>query len=109
MQESGNLWTKSCSWRDSTGEVRLPASDILRHGRQCRQMSLFHGALSRPQVLRGGKGDHRERVRKLGVSPGSDTMIHGIGNGLCWLASMHHVIGWTDGCIAVTEAEIEEI
>jgi murein L,D-transpeptidase YafK len=51
----------------------------------------------------------RERAVKLGVNPGSDIEIHGIANGLGWLGSMHRAIDWTDGCIALTDAEIEEI
>ncbi|HVP43708.1 MAG TPA: L,D-transpeptidase family protein [Terriglobales bacterium] len=51
----------------------------------------------------------RERARKLGVSPGGDIMVHGITNGLGWLGSLHRKFDWTDGCIAVTDQEIEEI
>ncbi len=36
-------------------------------------------------------------------------MIHGIMNGLGWLGPMHRLVDWTDGCIAVTNTEIEEI
>jgi murein L,D-transpeptidase YafK len=43
------------------------------------------------------------------VNPGGDIMIHGIANGLGWLGSRHRMVDWTDGCIAVTNAEIEEI
>jgi murein L,D-transpeptidase YafK len=51
----------------------------------------------------------RERARKLGVDPGGDIMIHGITNGLGWLGSMQHMVDWTNGCIAVTDAEMDEI
>lgn len=51
----------------------------------------------------------RERARKLGVAPGGDIMIHGIRNGLGWLGSMHRMVDWTDGCIAVTDGEMDEI
>jgi murein L,D-transpeptidase YafK len=51
----------------------------------------------------------RERARKLGVDPGGDIMIHGIRNGLGWLGSMQSTIDWTNGCIAVTDAEMDEI
>lgn len=51
----------------------------------------------------------RERARKLDVDPGGDIMIHGIRNGLGWLGSLHRVADWTDGCIAVTDAEMDEI
>jgi murein L,D-transpeptidase YafK len=45
----------------------------------------------------------------MGVDPGGDIMIHGIRNGLGWLGSAHRSMDWTDGCIAVTDSEIEEI
>jgi murein L,D-transpeptidase YafK len=44
-----------------------------------------------------------------GVKPGGDIMIHGIRNGLGWLGAFHRVIDWTDGCIAVTDRQIDEI
>jgi murein L,D-transpeptidase YafK len=36
-------------------------------------------------------------------------MIHGIRNGLGWLGTSHRLLDWTDGCVAVTDEEIEEI
>ncbi len=44
-----------------------------------------------------------------GVPPGGDIMIHGLPNGLGWLGRRHLDRDWTDGCIAVTNQEIEEI
>jgi len=44
-----------------------------------------------------------------GVSPGGFIMIHGMRNGLGFLGRLHLLFDWTDGCIAVTNAEIEEI
>ena len=51
----------------------------------------------------------RARARTLGVDPGGDIMIHGIQNGLGWLGPLHRSVDWTDGCIAVTDDEIEQI
>lgn len=51
----------------------------------------------------------RTNASDRGVSPGGDIMIHGLPNGLGWLAGLHRFVDWTDGCIAVTNAEIEEI
>jgi len=51
----------------------------------------------------------QENARRAGDSPGSDIMIHGVRNGLGWLGSLHRERDWTDGCIAVTNAEIREI
>jgi len=51
----------------------------------------------------------RERARKLGVRPGGDIEIHGLGSKFGWVGSLHRQTDWTDGCIAVTNSEIEEI
>ena len=51
----------------------------------------------------------KKRARELGVSPGGDIMIHGIKNGFSWTDSDHSQVDWTEGCIAVTNKEIEEI
>lgn len=50
-----------------------------------------------------------ENARKRGEDPGDDIMIHGIGPGFGWLRGLHRRIDWTAGCVAVTNAEIEEI
>ena len=53
--------------------------------------------------------DDRARAAKRGVSPGGDIMIHGLPNGYGWVGRGHLAKDWTDGCIAVTDQEIEEI
>jgi len=51
----------------------------------------------------------RQRAHLLGVAPGGDVFIHGLPNGYGWIGSAHRDRDWTDGCIAVTDQEIEEI
>ena len=51
----------------------------------------------------------RERAQKLRVEPGGAIMIHGLPNGLGWVGSLHRLHDWTDGCIAVTDEEMDEI
>ena len=51
----------------------------------------------------------KERARKLGVSPGGDIMIHGLGREFKSLGTKQYLYDWTAGCIAVTDTEIEEI
>jgi murein L,D-transpeptidase YafK len=41
--------------------------------------------------------------------PGGMIMIHGVSNRLERLGRFHTFMNWTDGCIAVTNAEIEQI
>jgi murein L,D-transpeptidase YafK len=45
----------------------------------------------------------RERARELGVAPGGDIMIHGLKDG------RRRETDWTQGCIAVTNEEMNEI
>ncbi|MBZ7920739.1 L,D-transpeptidase family protein [Ensifer adhaerens] len=44
-----------------------------------------------------------------GVDPGGMIMIHGQPNYFGWLAFLTQRFDWTNGCIAVTNAEMEEI
>lgn len=51
----------------------------------------------------------RQRATQRGVAPGGDVMIHGLPNGFGWLGATHRTIDWTDGCIAVTDKEMDEV
>jgi murein L,D-transpeptidase YafK len=51
----------------------------------------------------------QERARSLGARPGGAIMIHGLARPFAYLGPLHRQTDWTDGCIAVTNAEIEEI
>jgi murein L,D-transpeptidase YafK len=51
----------------------------------------------------------RERARRAGVSPGGDIFLHGLPNGYGAIGAAHRLHDWTNGCIAVTNAEIDEI
>ena len=70
-----------------------------------KRNSTFHWAL---HVSYPSDSD-RQRASKLGVQPGSDIEIHGLPNGIGWLGWLHRLVDWTDGCVAVTNSEIEEI
>lgn len=43
------------------------------------------------------------------VPPGGNIMIHGLPNGFGWVGPLYNLRDWTDGCIAVTNSDIEEI
>ncbi len=44
-----------------------------------------------------------------GIDPGGMIMIHGQRNYFGWLADLTQMFDWTDGCIAVTNAQMEDI
>lgn len=49
------------------------------------------------------------RARALGVSPGGAIMLHGLPNGRGAIGADHARWDWTDGCIALTNAEMDEV
>ncbi len=51
----------------------------------------------------------KARAKALGINPGGDIMIHGQMNGFGHLAAINQQRDWTDGCIAVTDDEMDEI
>jgi murein L,D-transpeptidase YafK len=51
----------------------------------------------------------RERTRKLGADPGGDIMIHGLPPGNDWIKPGQQLADWTYGCIALTDAEMDEV
>ena len=51
----------------------------------------------------------RAAAQAKGFSPGGDVFVHGLPNGYGWIGASHPAPDWTDGCIAVTNEEIEEI
>jgi hypothetical protein len=48
-------------------------------------------------------------ARSRGLAPGGDIMVHGLPRGFENVGAEHRQRDWTNGCIAVTNAEIEEI
>lgn len=85
------------------GDNRVPEGIFRIDGHLTR--SGFHRA------LHVGYPDsaHAHRAAALGVSPGSNIMVHGIRNGLGWIGALQRTIDWTRGCIAVTNGEMDEI
>ncbi len=53
--------------------------------------------------------DDETRAARWGVSPGGVIMMHGLPNGVTPNRIGHPFVDWTDGCIAVTNEEMDEI
>ncbi|MGV6826436.1 MAG: L,D-transpeptidase family protein [bacterium] len=51
----------------------------------------------------------RAVARELGVSPGGDIMIHGQPNGWGWASPVLQLTSWTDGCIALSNGDMDEV
>jgi len=85
------------------GDGKTPEGVYSISGRNAS--SAFHRAL---RVSYPNSAD-RAQAKRLGVAPGGDIMIHGLPNGQGYIGKVHLQTDWTEGCIAVTNAEIEEI
>lgn len=50
----------------------------------------------------------KANAEKLGIDPGGFIMVHGQRNGLGWLSSLSQKFNWTNGCIALSNTEMDE-
>jgi murein L,D-transpeptidase YafK len=48
-------------------------------------------------------------AKKAGLPAGGAIKIHGLSNGKGFIGKFHRWYGWTDGCIGVTNEEIDEL
>jgi murein L,D-transpeptidase YafK len=85
------------------GDHKTPEGNYTIDARNAQ--SQFHLSLhiSYPSVA------DRESAAKQGARPGGAIMIHGLAKQFAYLGALHRQVDWTDGCVAVTNAEIEEI
>jgi murein L,D-transpeptidase YafK len=85
------------------GDLRTPEGVYSIVARQPR--STFYRGL----LISYPNADDIARAEALGVDPGGEIMIHGLRNGYEWMGERHRRQDWTEGCIAVTNQEIDEI
>ncbi|MFE3836860.1 L,D-transpeptidase family protein [Pseudogemmobacter sonorensis] len=85
------------------GDQRTPEGHYLIDWRNPQSVAHLSLHISYPNA------EDRARAEAEGRSPGGFIMIHGLPNGWGFLGPLHHLVDWTDGCIAVTNAEMREI
>jgi murein L,D-transpeptidase YafK len=51
----------------------------------------------------------RREARRRGVDPGGDIMIHGQANGWGWAGPVMQYFSWTDGCVALSDRDMDEV
>lgn len=89
--------------KERQGDHKTPEGQYVIDRKIAR--SRFHLALrvSYPNA------EDQGRARKAGVDPGGLIEIHGLPPQFAWVGSLQHKVDWTDGCVAVTDAEIDEV
>ena len=83
------------------GDGRVPEGEYVIAGRNSK--SAFHLSLK----ISYPTAEQIKVAAVLGVNPGGDIMIHGLPNGRGAIGSRHTLADWTEGCIAVTDPEIQ--
>ncbi len=97
------LGTEPIGAKQRAGDHKTPEGGYFVDSK--KDKSRFHRAM---HISYPNNAD-RARSRKLGVSPGGDIEIHGLGDKYGWIGSAHRRFDWTDGCIALTNEEIDEV
>ena len=97
------LGKKPAGRKERAGDFRTPEGLYFIDARN--PASQFHRGLhvSYPNA------DDLARARATGVSTGGDIMTQGLPNGQGKFGPRHRAFDWTNGCVAVTNQEIEEI
>ncbi len=85
------------------GDERTPEGDYVIDWRNANSIAHLSLHISYPNAA------DRAAALERGQDPGGNIMIHGLLNGWGWLGRAHLMWDWTNGCIAVTNAEMREI
>jgi murein L,D-transpeptidase YafK len=85
------------------GDHRTPEGSYVLDARNpnSQYYKAFH--ISYPNV------NDRAAAKELGVSPGGDIMLHGLPKKYAWVGKSQFLHDWTDGCIAISDEEMDEI
>lgn len=87
----------------SIGDYRTPEGVFYIVGRN--PFSKFYKSLE----ISYPDSSHIARANRLGLNPGGNIMIHGLPLHQAKLGASHVLTDWTEGCIAVTNGEIDEL
>ncbi len=89
--------------KEKQGDGKTPEGTYIIDYRNSKSICHLSLHISYPDA------EDKLNAKRLGVSPGGDITIHGLAGKWRWLGRLHRFSDWTEGCIAVTNKEIEEI
>lgn len=89
--------------KEREGDERTPEGLYYIDGRNAHSRYHLSLRISYPEEK------DRAKAAKLGVEPGGNIMLHGLPPGLGDIGELHLLHNWTDGCVALTNEQIEEL
>lgn len=97
-----SLGAKPLGHKKQEGDEKTPEGTYFLDYK--KEDSSFYRAM---HISYPNKADKKE-ASENGVSPGGLIMVHGQKNGFGWLAPIMQNFNWTNGCIALTNSEMDE-
>lgn len=88
--------------KQQEGDERTPEGNYVLD--YIKEDSAFYRAM---HISYPNKND-MSNAKANGVSPGGFIMIHGQKNGFGWLSFLSQNFDWTNGCIALTNSEMDQ-
>jgi len=85
------------------GDERTPTGTYVIDWRNENSIAHLSLHISYPNL------DDQAQATDRNVSPGGNIMIHGVLNGWGFLSPLQHLVDWTNGCIAVTNDDMQTI
>jgi len=85
------------------GDKKTPEGRYLIDGRNPHSRFYLSLHISYPDL------NDLQRGKAGGYKPGENIMIHGVPNGWGWFSAIFSHFDWTDGCIAVSNADMQQI
>ncbi len=98
-----SLGGKPVGHKRQEGDERTPEGQYVIDWRNAHSVAHLSLHISYPNA------QDKAQAQADGVSAGGNIMIHGLPNGWGFLGRLHRLLDWTDGCIGVTNAEMDEI
>ena len=89
--------------KQQEGDERTPEGNYVLDWRNAQSHYYKSIHISYPNA------EDKKRAKALGVSPGGSIMIHGLPNGMGYIGEAHARQDWTDGCIAITNEQMDEL
>ncbi|MDH4187660.1 MAG: L,D-transpeptidase family protein [Nitrospira sp.] len=87
--------------KQQEGDERTP------EGRYVLDLKKADSAFHRAIHISYPNAQDMESAKKRGVSPGGSIMIHGQKNGYGWASFITQFFNWTDGCVALSNEDMD--
>ena len=89
--------------KEQEGDFKTPEGLYVIDGRNAQSGYHKNLAISYPNEW------DKSVAAKLGKPTGGDIKIHGLENGKGYIGKFHRLKDWTNGCIALTDEEVDEL